>query len=268
MTYVDVHTHLTHEAFEADLDEVIQNAHQAGLEAIVVNGLETKSNRQILDMAKKYKIIWPALGIYPTYAASPVLQPGDLPWELDDFDLESELEFINQAASHKSICAIGECGLDGYWLKKETFSQQEQVFDRLIQIAISHDLPLIIHTRKLEKRAIEILHNHSPNKVIFHCYGGKSKLAIQTAEQTGWHFSIPANAHRSESFQKLLRNLPLECILTETDAPYLPPEKFSRNEPKNVVSTVALMASIRGMNQENARSVIWDNFSKIFNRPE
>lgn len=268
MGYVDVHTHLTHKEFENDRDQVIEKAYAAGVRGIVVNGLDPESNRMILHMAQKHSIIYPSLGIYPTHAAYPSLQKDDLPWELPGFDLDQEILFIKEKALGGQISAIGEIGLDGHWLPDHTFSQQEKVFRNLIDIGIEANLPIILHSRKLETRAIDILQEHQPSKVIFHCYSGKSNLAVQTAEKTGWSFSIPANARRNGAFQKLLKLLPLESILTETDAPYLPPEKFSRNEPINVVHTVALMAEIRELNIKTARSTIWDNFNKLFKRPK
>ena len=186
--YVDVHTHLTHEKFNEDLDAVIQRAIAAGLQAMVVNGLEPTSNRQILDLAEKHKQIVPALGIYPIDAINGLV--ADLPFPVAKFDVDQEIDFIAKKASEGAVKAIGECGLDGYWVGEETFAEQERVFLRLIEVSCSNDIPLIIHTRKLERRSIEILEHHKVNRVNFHCFGGKVKLALKAAETNGWYFSI------------------------------------------------------------------------------
>src|SRR5690606_14371421 len=150
------------------------------------------------------------------------------------FDVDAEIAFIRSEAAKQSVFAIGECGLDGYWVKEETFAEQERVFEALIDIAVQNDLALIIHTRKREQRAVEILQHANVRKVNFHCFGGKTKLAQRCAEDHGWYFSIPANANRSEAFSKMLRSLPMDRILTETDAPYLSPDPGKRNGPANV----------------------------------
>lgn len=260
--FVDVHTHLTHEKFNIDLDDVLDRSKKHGLGAIIVNGLHPNSNRQILEMANQHAIIKAALGIYPIEAVNSL--EIDLPFTVNKFDVFEEIRFIESQAKAGRLTAIGECGLDGYWVREETFPLQEKVFESLIQIAIQNDLPLIIHTRKREQRAMEILRHYKAPKVNFHCYCGKVKAAIKGAEDEGWYFSIPANARRSESFCKMLEKLPKNLILTETDAPYLAPDKGSRNEPSQVVRTVELMAEIRGIDVEEAKNQVWNNYQTLF----
>ncbi|MBC62465.1 MAG: hypothetical protein CMP11_08405 [Zetaproteobacteria bacterium] len=261
--YVDVHAHLTHKDFSQDLADVIQRAEDAKLASVVVNGLEPKSNREILLMSEANTIIHAALGIYPIHAVHTLLSD-DFPHRCESFNIEEELLFIDQQAATKKIIAVGECGLDGYWLDKSTFSQQESVFIRLLEIASRHSIPAIIHSRKLEKRVFEILAYHDIEKAILHCYSGKTKLALQMAEKYNWCYSIPANAYKNEAFQKLLKLLPREKILTETDSPYLSPERNTRNEPVNVIKTIALLAHLRGWQESQARLTVWNNFKHVF----
>ena len=261
--YVDVHTHLTHAAFEQDQDLVIKRAEDSGLGAVVVNGLEPKSNREILKMRSKSPIIKAALGIYPIDAVNDRL-PSDFPLDIEAFDVEEEIRFIEEQAKSGALIGIGECGLDGHWLNDETFSRQEYVFEQLLDIAMKYDLPAIIHTRKREKRSMEILRHLGVRKVNFHCYGGKSKLALQAAEKEGWFFSIPANAKVNQLFTKLLRELPEDQILTETDAPYLSPDRNTRNEPANVVHTVSLLAKLKNWDVAEAKLKIWNNYQQLF----
>jgi TatD DNase family protein len=260
--YVDVHSHLTHKDFASDLDAVVQRASDAGLSAIIVNGLEPESNRRILKLAKIYPIIKPALGIYPLDAINHLADK--IPFPVRTFDVDQEIAFIASEAKAGNLIAIGECGLDGHWVGPETFAAQERVFEALIEVAVSNDIPLIIHTRKLEERSMEILAAHKVTKVDFHCYGGKTKLAVDAAAKHGWYFSIPANSNRDGAFQKLLKNLPEDQVLTETDCPYLPPEKGARNEPKNVVGTVNLWAEYKGWTPEEARAKVWQNYQRLF----
>lgn len=261
--YCDVHTHLTHDRFLDDVDSVIERAISAGLGAIVCNGLNPASNRQILELARSYPAVKPALGVYPTDAVNDLL-PEDFPYRVDRFDVQKELAFIRQQAAAGRIIAIGECGLDGHLVDESTFPAQEAVFESLIDIAIAHDLPVIVHSRKREVRCAEILAALGAKKVDMHCFGGKTKHGIKWAEQYGWNFSIPANARVSESFRKMLNSLPPECILTETDAPYMGPVRGERNEPANVVGTVAYLAELRGWSIEEAKKTVWGNYLRLF----
>jgi TatD DNase family protein len=260
--YVDVHTHLTHERFHTDLEQTIGRAESAGLGAIVVNGLEPRSNRQILGMPSQFPVVRPALGIYPIDAVNHLLPP-DYTLEVGRFDVDEEIEFIRGQAAAGHLTAVGECGLDGHWLGEETFVEQERVFEALVDVAMQHCLPVIIHSRKREVRVAEILRHLGAQYVDFHCYGGKVKNALRWATEDGWWFSIPANARRNEAFTKMLRELPEERVLTETDAPYLSPDRHTRNEPANVVDTVAYLAELRGWRVEAARERVWSNFEAL-----
>jgi TatD DNase family protein len=261
--FVDVHTHLTHEEFDADRDEVIARAEKAGLGAIVVNGLEPRSNRMILAMAAKNPVIKPALGIYPLDAVCHEI-PSDFPFEVQKFDIKNELLFIRQQAHSGALAAIGECGLDGYYLDESFLAGQERVFEELIDISMSANIPVIIHTRKCERRAGEILANLGAKKVNFHCFGGRTSMAKEFAERHGWYFSIPANCTVNEGFQKMLKTMPPDQLLTETDAPYLAPVRGTRNEPSNVVGTVERLAQYRNWSLDDAKRRVFDNYTRLF----
>lgn len=261
--YVDIHTHLTDPRFHHDLDAVCRRAGDAGFGAIVTNGLDVATNRQVLALAAKYPFVKPALGIYPVQAIAQMLPTGFELKKFQSFIVSDEIDFIRTHAEARTITAIGETGLDGYWPEPWTFKAQEHVFECLIEIAVTSNLPIIVHSRKMERRTIEILAHHRATKVDMHCFGGKTKLAQQAAEQHGWCFSIPANAHRSENFQKLLRSLPETSLMTETDAPYLSPEKGQRSEPHNVIRTVELLAKLRSWSVDQARDQIWQNYQAL-----
>ena len=261
--FVDVHTHLTHERFAPDQEAVVERATVAGLGAIVVNGLEPKSNDDVLQLAQRYRTIIPACGIYPVDAVNDAVQ-GTLPWNVESFDVDEEIRRIESWAKAGRIAAVGECGLDGHWLDESTFERQEDVFKSLVRIAMQADIPVIVHSRKLEKRVIEILTQLDTEKVVFHCFLGRTKLALQAAAERGWAFSIPTNAKKNQAFSKLLAELPVHSILTETDAPFLAPERGARNEPCNVVCTVRLLAELRDWTIEQAKELVWSNYLSLF----
>ena len=261
--YVDVHTHLTHEAFAGDVDAVVARAVAAGVDTIVVNGLEPRSNDAVLDLAARHPAVKPALGVYPIDAVNGLI-PAGFPVPVPRFDVDAEVARIRALALAGELAAVGECGLDGHWVDASTFPEQERVFEALIGVALEADLPLVIHTRKLEVRAAEILAAHGVRKVNFHCFGGRTQHAREWSERHGWWFSIPANARLNQAFAKMLRELPLERLLTETDAPYMPPVRGERNEPATVVGTVAQLAELRGLEVEAARAQVAANYTELF----
>ncbi len=261
LLYLDVHTHLTHSAFNEDKDAVIQRAIDAGLGTIVVNGTEPRSNREILDLAQRYPVIKVALGIYPVEAVA-----SNLPREASSpaFKVDDEIKWIAEQCATGKVTAIGECGLDGHMIPSELDAKQESVFCKLIEVAKTFQLPLIVHSRSKEQRTADVLMEMGVKRVNFHCFTGRSHLAKTLAEKNeGWYFSIPSNAVRSDSFQKLLRILPPERILTETDAPYLAKEKNGRSEPADVVLTVELLAKIRGWSVDQAKEQVWQNYQDL-----
>ncbi len=261
--YVDVHCHLTDPRYQDDLEQVLANCRQAGLARIVINGLNPATNRQILQLQQQHPdLVRAALGIYPLYVRPDRLRV-DLP-HIETFDLDAEIQFIREQAEQGHLAAVGECGLDGHYLSAEELPDQERVLLELGHIAKAHDLPLIVHSRKFERRAFEVLQELEHDKIIMHCYSGKSKWALQALEKQKFSFSIPANAPKHQGFQKLLRSLPLECILTETDSPYLSPIPGTRNSPENVVGVVKLLAEYRELSIESAKQQIWQNYQSLF----
>ncbi len=264
MSYIDIHTHLTHARFAADLDMVIAKAVTRGLSHIVVNGLEPRSNRAILAMAEQYEVVQPALGIYPVEAVVDMLPHT---YAVEHFSVADEVAFIATQAAQGKLLAIGECGLDGHLVGEETFAAQERVFLELCAIAMQHDLPVIVHSRKRERRIAEILVHHGVRRVNLHCFCGKTKLAQRLAEEQGYYFSIPTNSHVHQGFQRMLATLPIEYILTETDAPWLAPVRGTRNEPQNVALTIAHLATVRSLSETEARRQVLHNFCNLVKLP-
>ena len=262
--YVDVHCHLTESAYELDLAAVIERAASRGVTQLVVNGVDPASNRKILEMQQQYPTVRAAVGIYPIQAVSRHLSQLPMPIEVLQ-DPDAEIRFIAEQAQAGTIVAIGECGLDAHWLGPETFAEQERVFLALVDVAKQQDLPVIVHSRKLEMRTYELLREANPGRVVFHCWGGRVKQAIEIAQlHPGWAFSIPANARRNGAFEKMLRELPETSLLTETDSPYLSPLPATRNEPQNVVDTIEFLAALRNWKVETAKDLVWRNFCRIF----
>ena len=263
MGLFDVHAHLTHPRLDADCTDVLTRARAAGVTTIISNGLNPSDNDAVLALARREPMVKPALGFYPVDTVLLAMRAAgvEYPREGDEFTTEQGIEYLR--AHVDDAFAIGEIGLDGYWVPEPFWPAQEACFRTLVQLALDADKPIIIHTRKREARALEILEELGARRVDWHCFGGKVKLARRIAER-GHYLSIPANAPRSESFTRMLETLPREQVLLETDCPYLPPEPGQRNEPATVAGTASYAARLWGVGEAQAQAQLEDNFERLF----
>jgi len=263
MGLADVHAHLTHAKLLPDVDAVIERARAVGLTTIVSNGLNPRDNLATLALAKRQPMVKPGVGFYPVDAvlAEMVARGIDYPRDEEPVGMDEGIRFVRDHA--EQAFAIGEIGLDGYWVPEDLWGKQEEAFRALVRIALDADKPVIVHTRKRERRAMEILEELGATRVNWHCFGGKVNLARQIAERGHW-FSIPANARRSESFTRMLQTLPRERLLLETDCPYLGPERDAASEPANVAGTAAYAAELWGVPIAEVESRLSENFARLF----
>ena len=238
---IDCHSHLDHEQFKKDIDGVIQRAKDAGVKRIITNGINPETNRTSLKLAEKYDIVKAALGIYPQFT---------------NLNIEEEIEFIKK----QSIIAIGEVGLDNTY---ENVKEQKLFFEKMIALAEKLNKPIIVHSRKAEQEVIDMLDSSKIEHKILHCFGGKLKLT-KTAADNGYIFSIPTSILRSEHFQHIAREVNINQLLTETDAPYQSPFQGERNEPKNIIEAVKKIAEIKSFTLEETKNNIWMNYQRIF----
>ncbi|MCG8555490.1 MAG: TatD family hydrolase [Proteobacteria bacterium] len=264
MALADVHAHLTHSALHEQLPQVVARAHAAGLSSVVSNGLNPADNEATLELAKEHALVKPALGFYPVDVVLSDMRAHDVDYPRQDteFSAEQGVSWLEQHA-HEAF-AIGEIGLDGYWVPEFLWPKQEDVFRTLVRLAIGHHKAVIIHSRKRERRAFEILQEQGAQRVNWHCFGGKVKLARAIAHEPGQYFSIPATARRSQSFTRMLQTLPRERLLLETDCPYLGPERGVANEPGNVRGTLRYAAELWGVNESEAERQFAANFEALF----
>jgi TatD DNase family protein len=262
----DVHAHLTHPDLLPRVGDLLARARAAGVTTIVSNGLNPEDNAAVLTLADQNEMVKPALGLYPVDAVLQSMreQGQDYPGQRNAWSSEDAVSWVKE---HVNLAfAIGEIGLDGYWVKEPFWAEQEWAFRELVTLAMDHDKPIIIHTRKRERRTLEILDELGARRVDWHCFGGKVKLARQIAER-GHFLSIPANARRSESFTRMLQTLPRSQLLLETDCPYLGPDKEQPNEPANVRHTLAYAAELWGCDATSAERTLGENFERLFGTP-
>lgn len=264
MGLFDVHAHLTSKKFADDVGEVIERARNAGVTTIISNGLNIADNERVLSLAKESDIVRPAIGYYPVDAVLPEMTAAGVDYPRDDVDAHSAEDTIEWLRNHADqAVAIGEIGLDHHWVPEPFWQRQEEIFRKLVAVAMNADLPIIIHTRKAEARTFEVLKEMGAPRVDWHCFSSRLKLAKRIAE-AGHYLSVPANARRSETFTGLLRSLPREQLLLETDCPYLSPEPGTRNEPANVAGTCTYASELWETTREAAEAQLEANFERLF----
>ncbi len=263
MALVDVHAHLTHPKLIGQEADVLRRAREAGVGAIIANGLNPDDNQAVRELAARDSLVKPAFGFYPVDVVLPDMRTlgVEYPREGHECTAEEGVAWVRENVA--DAIAVGEIGLDGYWVPESLWEKQERVFRELVEIALAADKPIVIHTRKRERHAFEILKEMGAERVNWHCFGGKVKLARQIAEH-GHYMSIPANARRSESFTRMLETLPRERLLLETDCPYLGPDRGALNEPANVAGTATYAAELWEVPADAVDSQISSNFTELF----
>ncbi len=244
--YIDVHCH-----FEMlpDPAKRIAAAQKANVTTIVAAGTTPKTNRKLLELATEFPAIKPALGVYPIDAL-----------KLTDTEFAQELTFIEE---HKdSIVAIGEVGMD-FKEDDADHARQTEHFTACIKLAKKLDKPLVVHSRKAEKECIDMLEELGAKKVVMHCFSGNFKLVKRIVEN-GWTCSIPTCVTHAEHFQKMIREIPIEQLLCETDAPYMHPEKEFPNEPANVVASYTKIAALKQVPINQVAKQLTTNYTALF----
>lgn len=262
----DVHCHLEHPSIRERIGEIVLNAEKAGLNIIITSGIDRLSNRKALELSGKYPIIEASLGIYPPDALKREIEDaviggfisrGD--WAGEEFSILDEIEFIRE--NREKIAAIGEIGLD--FKNGSDIQSQKEIFKRMLHLAKKLEKPAIIHSRKAEAEALEMLKESGIRKVILHCFSGKKRL-IAEAARLGYIFSVPANVVFSTHFQHLVEMVPLSQLLTETDSPFLSPYKGAHNEPAFVIESARKIAEIKGLDTAEAEKILFTNFRNLF----
>jgi len=263
MGLFDVHAHLTDDRLAAREDEILDNAMKAGVTTIISNGLNPIDNAKVLALAQRSEIVKPAIGLYPVDAVLLEMTQAGVEYPRTDPPVPSD-DAIAWISDHLSECfAIGEIGLDHYWVPENLWQKQEEVFRRLVKMAMDADKAIIIHSRKAESRTFEILKEMGATRVNWHCFSSKVKLGRRIAAH-GHYLSIPANVRKSDNFRQLLRTLPRDKVLLETDCPYLSPTRGSINEPANVAKTAAYAAELWETSLDAVQEQLSSNFEQLF----
>ena len=227
---IDTHCHLDEGTFALDAADVIARALESGVSAIITVGTTADSSRLAVELAATYECVYAAVGIQPNYAAE--AKPGD--WET-----------IEELATQPKVVAIGETGLDRYW-DFAPIDVQAESFARHIELARNRDLPFIVHCRDAENDVVSQLRDAATEgslRGVMHSFCGSSETAAECIELGLFlSFSGILTYKKNDALRELARDVPLDRILIETDAPYLAPapKRGKRNEPAFLEHTAVL----------------------------
>lgn len=249
---IDTHSHIDMSDFD-DLDAVVKNAKSHGVEKIILPSVDRNSFSQVLEISAKYYGIYAALGIHPTEAQN-----------AKDEDFEKILELSH----HEKIVALGECGLDYYW-DKTYVKEQKEVFVKQIEIANKLQRALIVHDREAHKDTYDLLiQNVKDIPVVMHCFSGSLEFAKECIKK-GFYIALGGvvTFKNAKKAHEVAKEIPIEHLLLETDAPYLTPVPFrgKRNEPAYVKFVAEEIAKIRGISFEEVAQTTTQNAEKVFN---
>lgn len=250
--YIDSHAHLEMPAFDADRDEVVARAQEAGIEAIITVGTNIRDCHKAVNLAHRYPPVYAAIGIHPqeVKSASPET------WEA-----------LEKLAEDSKVVAWGEIGLDFYRCYSPRDMQVEK-FDYQLTLAEKRGLPVVIHSRNAHEQAKNVLFSHSGLKrVVIHCFAGDRSLARQYLDR-GYYISTAGNVtfKNATLLKEVVRYVPLERLLIETDAPFLSPHphRGARNEPAYVVLVAAEVAALKKLPREEVARVTAENARAFF----
>ncbi len=283
MRLIDTHAHLNFSDFDVDLQEVIDKAKTVGVEKIIVPSADEETAKKGQTIAQQHPKVYAAIGVHPLYLAgagslfvedgSPqgfYLQKGTQ--KLSVFRLRD----FKKLLSHEKTVAIGEVGLD-YFVSKGRPTPinrelQIEVLKRFFMLALEENKPLILHIRPSSNSydafedLINLAQNFSPlPKAVVHCYSGNWEIAQQLIA-LGFYLSFTYLTFYSKGAQETFKNMPLEKIMLETDAPFLSPKKeIKRNEPGFLPLTVKKLAQLRGENEEKIATITTENAISFFN---
>lgn len=269
----DTHCHLDFNKFDEDRDAVIQRALEAGVERILVPSLELESSQAVIRLAKSHAAVFAAAGFHPT--------------DLDGWDETSFENLRNLARSTDKIIAIGEIGLDYYWVKEpEKQARQRQVLKEQLRLAREANLPVVIHMREendawFGQASIDLLeiltewqkglqeqgHPLAERPGVLHSFNGNLDTA-QKAIKHNFYIGVtgPITYKNAEEKRRIIRQLPLENLLIETDAPFLTPvpHRGRRNEPAFVRHIADKIAEIHMTTLEQVAEITSYNANRLF----
>ncbi len=250
---IDSHCHLEMPDFKSDLDEVIQRAQNAGVGYFFTIGTEENDWKRAIEIAETHTSVYAVLGIHPHNAK-----------EVND----RTYGILKELCRHRKVKAIGELGLD-FFRNLSPRDVQLKRFEEQISLAKQMELPIVVHDREAHRETLEVLKSEGAEKCggIIHCFSGDDEMARRCIDM-GFYISLPGSLtyKNADRFREIVRRLPLESLLVETDAPFLTPVPFrgKRNEPGFVRYTAEKLAEIKKVSFEKIAEVTTANALRVY----
>ncbi len=269
--YIDIHSHVNFVAYDADRGEVLARAREAGVAMINV-GTQLATSRKAIEIAEQNEGVRAIVGLHPVHTTKSHHDIKELGEGGKEFTSRGEIfdaEAYREMLKHPKVVGIGECGLDYYHLDEESI----QDFEAQIALANEANKPLMLHVRSNKeskersayKEALEILRAHAKVKGNFHFFAGSWDEAKMILD-AGFQLSFTGVITFARDYDEVIRNTPLDMMMSETDSPYVSPAPFrgKRNEPANVREVVKKIAEIRGEDFEKVRAKLLENAGNFF----
>ncbi len=249
MNLIDIHAHLNFPDYDHDLEAVIKKMEEVGCGVINVGtGLQT--SREVVNLTN-HQNFWASIGVHPQ--------------EINQLD-ENDWQELKELAKHKRVAAIGECGLDYFRLSNpgDKLSQRE-LFLRQIDLALQVNKPLMLHVREAYDDVLSILRSFSGVAGNVHFFSGDIKQAQQFLD-LNFTLSFTGVITFTHDYDEVIKFVPSESLLAETDAPYVAPVPYrgKRNEPVYVERVIKRLAEIRGLSPEEMAEIVLTNASRVF----
>lgn len=251
---IDTHAHLNIEAFEDEIEDVINRAKRASVDKIIVVGMYEEANQKALRLTKQYHNLYASVGLHPSYVDEGI-----------DFSLlEAQLQ-------DEKVVALGEIGIDLYWVK-DNLDKQIRYFKKQIELAIKHKLPIIVHSRNSSSEIYEVLKEYQGRITgVMHCFSDDMSWANQFLN-LGFYIGIGGvvTFKNAKEVKEVAKNVPLERLLVETDSPYLAPtpHRGKKNEPAYTAYVLEAIAQLRQMTKEDLNDITTKNAKRLFNKME
>lgn len=274
--YIDIHSHLNLHAFKEDYNEAIQRAFDEKVWTINV-GTQYDTSKKAVDIASQYEEgVYAIVGLHPVHTSASYHDKEEFGESGVEFTSRGEIfekykyrEFLN----NPKVVAIGECGLDYYRCTDESIEKQRIAFIRQIELANEFDKPLMLHirnnkddkSRNAYKDALEILKQYSKVKSNLHFFAG-GKEEVEAYLQLGCTFSFNGVITFTHDYDEVIKMIPLESIMSETDAPYVTPVPYrgKRNESSYVPLVVKRIAEIKGLDEAMVAGALVKNSRAFF----
>jgi TatD DNase family protein len=250
MYLIDSHAHIYLPEFDDDRQQMIKNANEAGVKSILLPAIDSTTHQKMLETEAGFAGCLAMIGLHPCSVNQ---------------NYQDEIKVIENYLAERKFIAIGEIGLDFYW-DKTFIEQQYQAFEKQIEIAFQHDLPICIHSRNATKECIDVVKKHPGLKGVFHCFSGtveeaKEIIALDFLLGIGGVVTF-----KNSGLDKVVEQIDLSHIILETDAPYLAPVPYrgKRNEPAYIKLVAEKLATTYNCSIEEIAKTTAANTEKLF----